>query len=123
MPTPYQPRHAYYKAALDLKDSIEDCLVKCRILPCLILLYSGIDVFASLEAQPGQSTKDAFLYWVEAYMLKGRSLSCSALDLYAARCGIIHAFSWSSDLSRSGKARKIMYAWGTADAAKLDIVT
>jgi hypothetical protein len=120
MTVSFQPRHPYYKIMMDLKDSIEDCVAKGRTLPCLTLVYSAIDVFAGLEAQPGESTKKAFVRWAETYMLKNHSFSCSALDLYAARCGIIHSFSAGSALSRSGQARKIIYAWGTAEASKLE---
>jgi Domain of unknown function(DUF2779) len=33
-----------------LVESIEDCLAKRRLLPCLILLYSAVDIVASLES-------------------------------------------------------------------------
>lgn len=121
MSTPFQPRHPYYQAIRDLKDSIEDCHAKARILPCLTLVYSGIDVFASLEAKPGEGVQSAFVRWVEAYMLSDwRSFSGGAIDLYAARCGIVHTFTYRSELSRRGRARNIIYAWGTAKADRLD---
>jgi hypothetical protein len=40
---------AFEENLIALLESIEDCLTKRRILPCLMLLYSGIDVVASLE--------------------------------------------------------------------------
>lgn len=113
------PLRPYYQAMIHLKDSVEDCLSKGRIIPCLTLLYAAIDVLASMERQPKEGTQRAFVRWVETYMLPNSAFRFSALDLYAARCGIIHAFSATSDLSRKGKAHKIVYAWGTANADAL----
>jgi len=110
----------FYKHMMDLIESIEDCLAKRRIIPSLVLPYTGIEVIASLEARPHEGTKAYFVRWVDNYLLKQRSFSCTALDLYAARCGIVHTFRPDSDLYRSGKARRISYAWGTAEANKLE---
>jgi len=101
----------YFQAIRQLKDSIEDCVSKGRVLSCLTLLYSAIDIFASLERQPNKGTRGSFVRWVDTYMLPNSALQFSSIDLYAARCGIVHAFSAESDLSRSGKARKIVYGW------------
>ena len=109
----------FYQAIRQLKDSIEDCISKGRVLSCLTLLYSAIDIFASLERQPNEGTRGSFLRWVDTYMLPNGALQFSSIDLYAARCGIVHAFSAESDLSRNGKARKIVYAWGTASVESL----
>jgi len=98
-------------------DAIDDCLQKHRILSCLCLLYCGIDVVASLET--GKSTKSTFVRWVEENMLKARPMACTALELYAARCGILHTFTPDSDLSRKQRVRKIIYAWGSARAEDL----
>jgi hypothetical protein len=110
---------AFYKHMFDLLESIEDCEAKRRTLPCLTLLYAGMDVMASLDSRPGEGVQVGFVRWVDTYLLMGRSLDCTALDLYAARCGVVHTFTADSDLHRKGKARKIQYAWGNADVAKL----
>jgi hypothetical protein len=62
----------------------------------------------------GEGTKASFVRWVESYMLKAKPLGCTAIDLYAARCGIVHSMSAESDLSRQDKAARILYVWGTA---------
>jgi len=113
------PLTPYYQGIRQLSDSIEDCLSKGRVLSSLVLLYSAIDIFASLERNRSEGTKDAFVRWVDRYMLPNVALPFSAIDLYAARCGIIHAFSAESDLSRNGRAKKLVYAWGTATADSL----
>jgi hypothetical protein len=57
--------------------------------------------------------------WVDDYLLKAKPLECTPLDLYAARCGLLHTFSPDSRLSSQGKARRICYAWGTGRAQDL----
>jgi hypothetical protein len=99
-------------------ESIEDCLNRGRIISCLCLLYSLIDVTASLERLPNEG-RAAFVRWVDENMLKRRSLPCTALELYAARCGVLHSFTPDSDLSRKGQARTIVYAWRKAKAEDL----
>jgi hypothetical protein len=114
---------AFCQNMIALVESVEDCLEKGRLLPCLMLLYSGIDVVAGLERESGEGTKAAFVRWVAEYLLKVRLLPCTALELYAARCGIVHAFTPESDLSRQGKARKVFYAWGTAKSDHLALAS
>ena len=100
-------------------DATQECLKKGQVIAALCLLYSLIDVTASLERLSGEGTRSAFVRWVDEHMLKGRSLPYSALDLYGARCGVLHTFTPDSDLCREGKARKIVYAWGSAPAEDL----
>lgn len=102
-------------------ESIEDCFGKQRYLPCLILLFAGIDSVATLECEPGRGTRADFVTWAEKYTLKG--LQCSGIDLYAARCGVLHRSTADSDLYRAGKARRVLYAWGTADPTQLNALS
>jgi hypothetical protein len=111
---------AFYHHTFDLIESMEDCLSKGRILPCLTLLYSGIDVMSSLEASSNQNVKDRFTKWVDSYLLTAGSFRFNAVDLYAARCAVLHSFTAHSGLSRAGTARKLQYAWGTTDDARID---
>jgi len=103
-----------------LLESIDYCISKQYVLPCLTLLYSGIDIVASLEARPNEPVNKSFTRWVKKYLLKHGAFQCNAIDLYAARCGVVHTFTPESDLSRKGKARQIAYAWGDADVSKLN---
>src|ERR1700736_5152787 len=114
-----QALQPYFQALKQLKSSIEDCVSKGRVLSCLTLLYLTIDNLASLEKRATEGTRHSFVRWVDTYMLPNDALQFSALDLYAARCGIIHSFSAESDLSRKGQAKKIVYAWGTASVDSL----
>jgi hypothetical protein len=105
---------------LTLLEAIDDCLAKDRILPCLMLLYAGIDGIAALE--DGQATRSIFMKWVDAYLLKNSHLPCTASDLYGARCGILHTHTMESTLWKEGRARQLLYAWGNANTDDLDRV-
>ncbi len=90
--------------------AINSCEANKFVLPALMLIYSGIDILASLERRKGEGTKASFTRWVDEYLLKAVSLPCTSLELYAARCGILHTLTPESDLSRKGKAREVGYA-------------
>lgn len=66
-------------------------------------------------SQPDVCRKD-FEEWVKKYLLPGSGIQCNSIDLYSARCGIIHSFTYESKKTREGKAKKIVYSWGTAKA-------
>lgn len=107
--------HSFDKAATILFD-------QRYIVPGLALLYTGIDIAASLERLGHEGTKASFIRWSNSYLLRNRALPCTSADLYSARCGILHTHSAESDLSRAGKTRKVYYAWGTATAESLDAI-
>ena len=109
---------AFEENIIPLLEAIDDCLTKKRSLPCLILLYSAIDIISSLES--GGASRSTFMEWTDKYLLKAALLPCTPLDLYGARFGILHTFSPESDLSRKGRARRICYAWGNAKTDDLE---
>jgi hypothetical protein len=91
------------------------CLTNRFQLPVLILIYSVVDIVASLEHQGNeQGTRKPFVRWVKGYLVPGGDLPCTPTELYSARCGVVHALSGESDLSRAGKARRVCYAYGSA---------
>lgn len=102
--------------------AIDDCYERRQLLPCLILIYSGIDVLASLEKEDSEGTGTAFQRWTSRYLRPENSLYCSSSDLYGARCGIVHAMSSKSDYSVKGKAKEIVYAWGKGNPEKLKLI-
>jgi len=124
----HSPQHIYgrkiksrlAKNLIDLFQSIEECIVQKRILSALVLLYSGIDVVASLERGTRETVRDAFVRWSDEYLLKAYQLGCTSLELYAARCGVVHTFSAISELSRRRKVRQAIYAWGNQKSGTLD---
>lgn len=102
-----------------LGSGIEVCLEKKLTAPALILLYSGIDTAGWLDSPDRDATRDSFLKWVENYLLKAKPLACTSLELYAARCGLLHTMTSDSRLSFEGKARRNCYAWGTASVQNI----
>jgi len=113
--------HAEY-AISEMLDATDLLVANGHHRPALILLYSTIDAIASL-ARPAASqnvTRQYFVSWAEAYMLtEGAEPACTALELYAARCGLLHTHGPEARLTDEGSARVIAYAWGTATLAEL----
>ena len=108
-----------YKNIMLLGTGIDACIEKKLTGPALILIYSAIDTVAWLDSSEDYATRTSFMKWVDAYLLKEKPLQCTSLDLYAARCGLLHTFTPDSQLSSIGKARRIYYAWGTASVQDL----
>ena len=77
----------------------------------LVLMYSTIDTCGLLDAPPQQSTStgDSFKKWVVKYVLKDPSLEFNEIDLWGARCSMLHTFTSESNLSKEGKARELIY--------------
>ncbi len=94
-----------------------------RVLGALILLYTGIDIVASLERHPAEGTKASFVRWVNGFLFKGGLLECTAIELYGARCGILHSFSADSDLSRGKGVRRVVYGWGSSSIGDIQEAT
>jgi hypothetical protein len=108
-----------YKSILLLASGIEACIEKKINSSALILIYSGIDTVGWLDGTEEFATRTSFTKWVDTYLLSAKPLACKSLDLYAARCGLLHTFTPDSKLGSEGKARYINYAWGTASVEEL----
>jgi hypothetical protein len=103
-----------------LCDAIEACVGKDLTIPCLILIYSAIDIAGWLDSEDSrESVRNRFTRWVDRYLLPAKSLDCTAAELYGARCGVVHTFSPESGLSKKGVVRKIVYVSGSSEAGKL----
>jgi hypothetical protein len=103
----------------ELQEAIGDCLARRQHFATLILIYAAIDIVASIESKTG-SNKPSFIRWADSYLIPAMPIDCTALELYAARCGILHTMTAESDLSRSGQARAIYYGWGDANSDDLN---
>ena len=114
-------RKSYREFVTQLSDSIDFLMQKESCMPSLILIYSGIDTMAWLNRDKTHEDNDRtdFKNWVDNYLLPDSGLNCSAIDLYAARCAILHSYTAQSLLSRAGKARKIYYVWGSTAGDEL----
>lgn len=101
--------------------SIELCLNAKLQISSLVLLYSGIDIVAWLNrpVSKERATRKDFIRWVDDYLLLNTNIKYEAIDLYAARCAIVHSYSSSSRLSKKGEAKEIYYSYGKANIKSL----
>lgn len=77
----------------------------------VILILSGIDAMAYLAMPASQEdvTRSDFVRWVERYIKFPCKEQLTGLDLYGARCAMLHNYGVASDLSRKGKCRQVGY--------------
>lgn len=95
-------------------DGISLCINSGLIFPAITLIYSSIDIMAWM-AFGDIKVEKRFTNWIDTWMYKERKLEATSIDLYAARCSILHTLSPDSTLSKNGKANIVVYAWGKAD--------
>jgi hypothetical protein len=101
--------------------AIDVCLERGLVAPTLALVHSGIDTMAWLGLPDGQHdvTGEDFIRWVDSYLLPESDLPCTAVDLYSARCGVLHSMTAESRAIRRGTANRLFYAWGNRSAEDL----
>ena len=77
----------------------------------VVLILAGIDTMAYLGMPATQQdvTRMDFVKWVERYITFPCNEQLTGLDLYGARCGMLHSFSTVSKLNRDGKCRRVGY--------------
>jgi hypothetical protein len=103
--------------------AIKVCLDSELPEAALSLIYSGIDTVGLLDAPTKQldADKKSFMKWAEHYMAPSLETidgdKIRAIDLYSARCGILHVSSPLSKLARSGSAREIFYDFKASTGA------
>jgi len=96
----------------EIKRGIDVTLENECFASCAILIYSAIDLMAYLgmpEKQLDVTGKD-FQEWADRYIHFPCKEQLSGVDLWAARCGMMHNYGPRSRLVREGKARNIVYA-------------
>lgn len=97
-------------------EAAELCRQRALDVPMLVLIYTAIDTLAwALYGDRVGEVRQRFTSLCETYVLPGSRIQCTALELYAARCSVLHTLGWESELSRSGKARSVFYSFGTDD--------
>ena len=110
----------FHKNLGDMLLAAKSCVSLGQHTPALTLIYALIDSLAwSAADQKSDSVRKRFEAWVAKWLMPHLAVhvpDISPTDLYAARCAVLHTLTGDSDLSRAGKAKRVMYAWGTADA-------
>lgn len=94
-----------------IKRGIEIVLERKCYGSAVILVYAGMDAMAYLHMPPGQQdvTRKDFIAWTEKYISFPCAEQLTGLDLYGARCSMLHSYSVVSELSRKGKCRMVGY--------------
>jgi hypothetical protein len=105
-----------------LEGIIEDirfALENKRYRATVVLIYSGIDAMATLDRpeKAEEVNRECFINWTETYM-HFNSGSVSGIELYSARCAMLHNYGVCSRLTNQGIARKIGYV----DNSALDVM-
>jgi hypothetical protein len=94
------------RTLLPLVQGIQVLFKEGLLGPALVLLYSTIDTMAWLSRPVNSQKTDRndFIRWVDEYILPNDSIPCTALELYKARCGVVHShtteFEGSTSLSQ-----------------------
>jgi len=104
-------RDRFENSVRDMIDAIKLCLENGHYIPGVILIYCGVDMIAWLSQPKGQNDvyRKDFEAWVEKYLLPGSEITCSASDLYGARCGTVHSYTSESRASRERRSKEIFY--------------
>ena len=94
-----------------IKRDIQTALDNKCLRAAVILVYSGIDTMAYLGMPDEQEDvrRDDFVDWAERYIDLDGNRDVSGLDLYGARCAMLHSYSVASRLSREGKCKEVGY--------------
>ncbi|RYG86577.1 MAG: hypothetical protein EON58_21570, partial [Alphaproteobacteria bacterium] len=92
-------------------------------IPLLVLTYTALDAlaWARYGDQMGD-VKERFLKFCDEHVLAGEVIRCTALDLYAARCAMLHSLGWESRLSEKGYAKAVVYAFGPGRSRAIEML-
>ena len=103
---------AFERQVDDLLRATRGCLEQGLLVPALMLAYATIDGMAwCVRANPDGSVIEAdFENWVETYIFQGSSSGAlKAVDLYGARCAMLHSQIAESRKSKQAIAREVHY--------------
>jgi hypothetical protein len=116
-----QAEHVICAAIQDIAVTARELLDKRKILPALVLFYSGLDIFGSLMRPKANSETSGvdFKAWVDKYLLPVAGHAITSDDLWAGRCGLLHTNTPASRNSRRGLAQEIAYVRGVEPEAIL----
>jgi hypothetical protein len=95
-----------------IKADITLMLEHQRFRGALVLTYAGMDTMAFINMPDCQSEvqKTDFVVWADRYMEFDRPVT--GLELYGARCGLLHSYGIKSRISSAGAGREIGYFSG-----------
>jgi len=114
------PTESFYQNYVQVVAGARLCLEKKLLMPTLILIYTLMDSYAwATSEKKSNDVRRRFEEWTDKWVLSQKTLLCTATELFAARCAVLHTLTSQAELTKSGKVRQVTYAWGTADSAQL----
>jgi hypothetical protein len=99
---------------------MQACLDRQCLVSAVTLMFSTIDALAALTRPLTQDETDGgtFRGWAERFLQPGTSLGVTSIDLWGARCGILHTYSPETTRAARQGARQLFYQWKRGPAAK-----
>jgi len=100
------------KPLFDMGESIKFNLKQGHILASIILMYCYINAIASsIMPKKQKDVKGVdFINWVEKYMkAENQPYQYKGIDLWEARCGLVHRYQPHSSLSDRGACKLFCY--------------
>lgn len=99
---------------VDLLSSIKLLKENKLYAQSLTIILSAIDSFGLLDAPDNEDNASgkSFKSWVNKYFCENPGIEYTAEDLWAYRCSVLHTYTAQSKLSKSGKAREIVFYSG-----------
>lgn len=85
------------------------CMKHNNVVSALALAYAAIDSAASLTAPASATVRQRYVDWLDKFMMPDNTVGCSSLEIYSARCGVLHTQTAESDLTRQQGVRKVYY--------------
>jgi len=88
--------------------------VECKcVMSAVTLIYAAIDAMAGLTRPVDSVETDSnhFKAWAERYFLSFLDQPVTPAELWGARCGVVHAYSPESRVSRGRSGRTVVYKW------------
>lgn len=115
-----------FKVVIELIDEIKTCEKAGANTSAIAMAFVCMDTMAYLSLPAGRETqgKNDFISWVDLY-LKGHEdqpYQYRGLDVYGARCAILHAFGSDSDFHKKHEdAKKFGYHDGGKHTFNLSV--
>jgi hypothetical protein len=122
------------KGIMNLLDEIVRCQKADATAAAVAMVYVCIDTMAFLSMPAAQTTqkKGDFLSWVDDYLKADPSQSYQyrGVDVYTARCSLLHAFSAETEAHRSDPSIRLFaysdngpHAFNPAESARLVVIS
>jgi hypothetical protein len=92
---------------------IQACLDQQCLVSSVTLIFSAIDALAALTRPVTQPETDGatFQAWVKRFFHPEKKLNCTSVDLWGARCGVLHTYSPEAPRASRAGARRVYYQW------------